>query len=170
VLHLIRDPRATGHSWLTKKYDPGIGSNMAVNSIWLNSMTWVTWNIAIEVLWGKSSMRNKYFQIHYSDFSRFPGRTLRAIADKLNISFQGVDLPHAGDTFSLHAPHTIPGNPVRLKSENLIIQYDDRWLHEMRLRDRLRVTLFTWPLMLHYGYPLTANIRQMDNPIQQESK
>ena len=159
VMHLIRDPRATGFSWLSKKYDPGAGRVMVRNSLWKNSALWVVWNLAIEKLWRKGGGGNGYQRVYYSEFSHSPAQVINEIADFLEIPLSPGFLVSSDRKLVLQATHTISGNPVRMKQENIQIRYDDRWIHSMGRLKRMLVVMMTWPLLRRYGYPLRAGIR-----------
>jgi hypothetical protein len=72
--------------------------------------------------------------VNYEDFCRDPNKIRNDIA-----RFTGTQLPDKPiHSISPYKYHTIQGNPMRLKKEDLKIRYDERW------KERLTDTEKKW--------------------------
>jgi hypothetical protein len=153
VVHLIRDPRATAYSWLRKKALPdraGTAFMMRQGPVKAAAL-WDLWNIASGLLWPPGEGRS--LRVHYEGFVRAPKETVREILTYAGE--EGATLPFVSETEVELAPnHTVAGNPSRFSTGRVAVRADDEWTRKMRGRDRARVTVATWPLLLRYGYPL----------------
>jgi len=113
-----------------------------------NSRKWTTANLAIEAIRDRFT---SYERVHYEDFTASPSSTL---SDTLS----GMPVPmfpstliqngivHLGDN------HMIWGNPNRKARGPITIQEDTEWLASMSRIDRMKACLWSWPLMVAYGY------------------
>ncbi|KPL19296.1 MAG: hypothetical protein AMJ92_03925 [candidate division Zixibacteria bacterium SM23_81] len=153
VIHLIRDPRAITYSWQRKKFDPGTGIFMPTLSPLKSSLSWLAWNVIIELLWNNSDQSAKYMQVHYQDFVTQPKVIIENIvrfvgespSDLPFISKNHVDLAHA---------HAFSGNPTRFHQGKIQILPDTEWHSQLKLRYKILTTLITWPLLMRYRYAL----------------
>ena len=74
------------------------------------------------------------------------------------VDFLGAPLKPSDFSFLDRSPievaptHTVAGNPLRFHHGLIELRPDDEWRGRMRPRDRMIVTLLTWPLRLAYGY------------------
>lgn len=153
ILHLVRDPRATGFSWLRRKFDPGQDKYMRSNSLLKNSALWVVWNTMIERIWARKTGEASYLLVRYEDFVREPDKTIENIFSSLRVStLDQTDL--AAGKITLSPTHTVSGNPVRVHRGRIEIREDREWLNRMRSWQKFFVTTITWPLLGRYGYPL----------------
>ena len=144
-LHLVRDPRATAHSWSRQK------DYAYVMSATRSTAYWVGFNLASQALVRRYPAASMF--LRYEDFIREPARVL----DQL-IALCGGDPaanPVSGRTAELHPNHTVTGNPDRFRSgATLIRPEDEAWRSELSARAQLATVALAWPLMKRYGYPL----------------
>ncbi len=155
VVHLIRDPRAAAYSWLRKKplLDTDRLAYMLRMSTVKSSLLWDAWNASSEALWRGSSGR--YMRLRYEDFVEDPQRALKGILGMLHedtrrlrfVDERGVELG---------VSHTVSGNPSRFHTGTVRLRPDDEWASRMRLRDKMLVTLLTFPLLARYGYAIAT--------------
>jgi hypothetical protein len=149
-LHLVRDPRATAHSWMRQKdYAQPMS---AVRS----TAYWIGFNLATRAVARRHPGRA--LELRYEDFVREPDATLRAL-----IARCGGDpdrSPLRGRTAELGANHTVTGNPDRFRTGATVIRGDDaRWRAELSAPATLATLAMAWPLMRRYGYPLRGPAR-----------
>jgi hypothetical protein len=144
-LHLVRDPRATAHSWSRQK------DYAYVMSATRSTAYWVGFNLASQALVRRYPATSMF--LRYEDFIREPARVL----DRL-IALCGGDPatnPVSGRTAELRPNHTVTGNPDRFRSGTTLIRPDDEaWRSELPARAQLATVALAWPLMKRYGYPL----------------
>lgn len=152
VVHLARDPYATAFSWLRKKRVDGRDNAelMPRHSAFGTAARWTIRNLATELFWRR---RTRYLMLRYEDAMSHPQETIERILDFLGE--QADQLPFT-DTHvvKLTPDHTVWGNPDRFKIGEVQLRLDDEWKTKMKLTDKWIVTILTWPLMRHYGYPI----------------
>lgn len=153
VVHLVRDPRATGYSMRRRKFDPAGKRFLPQHGSIGNGVLWLTWNLATEILWNHPGSRVRYLRIRYEDFVRRPGEYLRSI-----VAFAGQpgDAPLISDRGEvvIGPTHSVSGNPIRMSTGLVQIALDDEWRSKMAWQHKAAAVLLTWPLLLRYGYRL----------------
>jgi len=158
VVHLIRDPRAAAYSWLRKKPQPDtdkLDYMRGLNAV-KSSLLWDAWNVSSEVLWRGSLGR--YMRLSYEYFIEEPQRVVEDILSLLHED--AYRLPFVGQhNAELGSSHTVSGNPNRFQTGHVRLRPDDEWAYRMRLRDKMLVTLLTFPLLIRYGYPIVPSRR-----------
>ena len=95
--------------------------------------------------------QNRYLRLHYENFIDRPQEAIRHILEL--VQERTPKLPFVGDhEVELGIHHTVSGNPNRFQSGVVKLRPDNEWQTRMKRRDRLIVTVITWPLLLRYGY------------------
>jgi hypothetical protein len=148
-VHLVRDPRATAHSWMRQK-------DYAYTMSALRSTAyWFTFNLASRALIARYPARSIF--VRYEDFIREPATVLRQLVEL--VGEDASHLPLRGRVADLNPNHTVTGNPDRFRSGPTVIRPDDsKWTSELPTRDKLTAVAVAWPLMWQYGYPLTRQL------------
>lgn len=153
VVHLIRDPRGVAFSRLSGKFDPDSAASLPRSNPAFVSLAWDFWNLLSELVWHNRRRGSTYLRVHYEDFVSQPANTIGAI-----VRFAGEAseaLPFVSDNEARVNPtHTVSGNPARFSRGIVRLQADVRWHSQMKTRDKVLVTLLTWPLLLRYKYPV----------------
>jgi hypothetical protein len=142
VLHLVRDPRACAHSWVTPKaYIPAMG-------VARSTSYWTAFNAASDLI-GRAAPE-RYLRLRYEDFTAAPAATLRRVLDLVGLP----DTPpvSADGTAVLGENHTVTGNPDRLQHGPVTIRTDEKWRTDLGRRRRAVATTLSAPLLLRYGY------------------
>lgn len=153
-VHLVRDPRATAHSWQRVKRTPGGGRAMPRHSAVASSINWIVCNLGGEMLLRRKG--DGGLRIRYEDFVRSPHATVREIATRIGQDASGG--PFIDEyTVDLAPNHTLAGNPSRIRHGPVSLQIDDEWVHEQDRADRLLCNLITLPLLRRYDYPLRVS-------------
>jgi hypothetical protein len=154
VLHLVRDPRAVAYSWLKRKVQPDLEGTryMMQRSPAGSSLRWMARNLATEAFWRRSPGR--YMMLRYEDFVAEPREALGRVLDLLG---EKASLSHVEDhEVKLGVNHNIWGNPSRFRSGRVEIRPDTEWASRINPGDRSLITALTLPLLVRYGYPLSA--------------
>ncbi|WP_230473382.1 sulfotransferase [Dyella choica] len=147
-VHLVRDPRATAHSWMRQK------EYVYTVSALRSTAYWLTFNLASRALVSHYPERSIF--LRYEDFIADPAATLRQLVEL--VGSDARTLPLRDRTADLHPNHTVTGNPDRFRSGPTVIRPDDsKWKAELPARDKLATVALAWPLMRQYGYALTNN-------------
>jgi hypothetical protein len=154
ILHLVRDPRAVAYSWRRKKFDPGRNGLFARLGISRSSIMWNVWNVGVEIV-AKTNpkMSKQYLFVRYEDFIENPIRWVNEIRKFLDESID-TSFPLDDQRLFVVPNHNIAANPIRFQKGTIAINADNEWLHKMRPKDKIFVTMMTWPLLLKYGYSL----------------
>jgi hypothetical protein len=162
-LHLVRDPRAVGFSWLRKKQETGLatGEFMEQRGPLVSSLYFLVSNIAAELLWRKHDASYRF--LRYEDFVADPPGILDAIG-----SFVGdpisADEVIRDSTFDIGESHTSWGNPGRVGRTEVTIRADESWKTGLSRWQKFALTACTLPLLWRYGYPLRPSGTRLETP------
>lgn len=155
AVQLVRDARATAHSWGRKKELPDFKDQRYMQRFGpaKAAVLWEMWNGVAQAYWRKAP--DRYLRIRYEDFIRAPEEIVR---DIVGLFGHRLDEPLFGpnNTIELEANHTVAGNPSRMKTGEIALRSDDEWVRKMSSRNKMVVTAIAWPLLRRYGYPLKA--------------
>jgi len=155
VVQLVRDPRAVAYSRLRERLqpDPKDPEYMPRTGAVGSTLRWMARNIAPEAFWRRYPKR--YLVLRYEDFVAEPQRTIREVLEFVQEG--ATPLPHMTEyKVKLGVNHNIWGNPNRFQTGTVEIRPDREWISQMRPGDSRLITLLTFPLLIHYGYPLTV--------------
>lgn len=151
LLHLVRDPRAVAYSWQRKKAIPDNLTYFRQRSAIQSSLFWLTWNDGVERLWRKE--KDKYMRIRYEDFVSKPTEAVEKITRFLELDTNVPFLqPGNKEYVKKINGHSLSGNPVRFQRGDVKLKEDNEWMSLIKPKDRILVTLITWPLLKRYGY------------------
>jgi hypothetical protein len=143
VLHLVRDPRASAHSWRKPKaYIPSMG-------VPRSTAYWTAFNAASDRV-GRALPAGGYRRLRYEDFTARPHESMAALLAWCGLT---ADPPVARDgTATLGVNHTVTGNPDRLRRGPVRVRPDDAWRSALPNRHLAVATLLAAPLLRRYGY------------------
>ncbi len=153
VIHMIRDSRAVAYSWGRKKLKPEITNKinyMPRYSLIKSSINWITFNLLILRI-GKRIGPDKYIQVRYEDMVKDPETALQSILKSLNIK-NSLSFLNDKNYVNLPAYHSVSGNPMRFKTGSIKLQIDDEWKRKMPAKDKLLVSLITYPFSKKFYY------------------
>lgn len=146
VLHVVRDARATTHSYRKDK------SYVTRMSAARSTGYWTAVNAASDLL--ALAGRDRYLRVRHEDFSARPAEVLDEV-----MAFAGITGPNpvsADGTVDLGVNHTVTGNPDRFHHGKVLIRDDGRWRTELDWKPRAVTTAASAPQLLRYGYPVLA--------------
>jgi len=158
VIHLVRDVRGVAHS-LSKQQ---VARPHAVQAT--DHMThivpaeaaarWVGIQAEAELL-RRCGLR--VTRIRYEDFVSRPRPAVSAALADLGLPPGPSDLAHVTDGHVvLGSSHGLSGNPSRFSDGQITLRPDEAWRDRMPRRDRAVVTALGLPLLMRYGWPLSA--------------
>jgi hypothetical protein len=151
ILHLVRDSRATAHSWLRKKMRPEISWKkelMPIMSPGRSSIEWAVLNGFVGLM--KYANAN-YLFVKYEDFVADPKTSITNILEFTKTRNRSLDFLDS-DKFNMEVAHTVSGNPVRFNKKQVIIRPDNEWHDALPRRTKFLVTMLTWPMLMKYRY------------------
>lgn len=151
VLHLVRDPRATVHSWRRAKPLEAHAPRavMPQRSLLRSVGVWTASNVLTERLLTERVAHSH--RMRYEDLVRAPVETLRSAMDALGLEVQ-VPAALAEPELHLQPGHGLAGNPDRLRAGPVVLRLDDAWRREMPRRDAALIGGLTSRLRERYGF------------------
>jgi len=142
-VHLVRDPRATAHSWARPK------QYIHAMPAWKSTAYWVGFDLACEAITRRNPDRSLF--LRYEDFIADPGAAVDGLL-RLCGSDPAAN-PLRDRTCELRGNHTVTGNPDRfLTGPTAVGDRDDGWRSGLPARARLAASVMSWPLRRRYGY------------------
>lgn len=158
VVHLVRDPRAVAFSWQRKKVWLVAGDERLMFPqvpAARSALDWVWRNLLAG--WSRRFAAS-YLRLRYEDVVAQPVPTITAILEAVGAGRSDLGFIDGGAARLDRVNHTLSGNPVRFASGSIPLRLDSEWAASMPHADRRKVTLLTMPLLLHYGYPISARV------------
>lgn len=150
-VHLVRDSRGVVHSWKKSVVRPdatGQQDRMIRYGAASASGRYLLYNWTAGLF---RRSRTPYLLVRYEDLVVDPAGRLDRV-----LRFAGMDgapLPFLENgTATMHANHSVDGNPMRFATGALPIRADEEWRDRMDDRDRRVVSALTGPLLRRYGY------------------
>ncbi|HEX6076448.1 MAG TPA: sulfotransferase [Micromonosporaceae bacterium] len=142
VLHLVRDPRATAHSWRRAKgYIPAMG-------VWRSGSYWTAFNLASDRI--GASFPDRYLRVTYEQFTSRPHDV---VASVMRLAGLTGPIPVAADGSAVLGPnHTVTGNPDRLRQGPVRVVPDGAWTRELPRPHAVLATALAAPALRRYGY------------------
>lgn len=153
VVHLVRDSRGVAFSW-TKKVrrpeDVEVPRFMHTYHPVDMGFRWLVYNACFHLL-GRLGVPR--MMMRYEEFVASPRTEIERVATLLGEeidekSFEFVD----GRRVELGVHHTISGNPMRFQRGPIELALDEEWRSRLSPVHRRMVSVFTFPLLLRYGY------------------
>ncbi len=155
-LHLVRDPRAVAHSWMTAKdYAPRMS---AVRS----TAYWMGFNLASHAIARRH--RDDSLFMHYEDFIAEPAGAIDSLLRFCGAG-TGTGLganPVHGRTVELGPNHTVTGNPDRFRhGATEIREVDLAWKRELPVGSQAVTLAMAWPLLAPYRWQRRRSHRSL---------
>ena len=154
-VHLVRDPRASAHSWKERRYESTTsGAEVRRRGALDSTLRWDLLNLEAEVL-RASETPAAFARLRYEDFVAEPRATVQRLA-----GFAGrkvAPTPFEDDhTVRMAVNHALGGNPSREQTGSVRLQDSGAWRRAQSPSDRWITTLVSVPLLGRYGYPFNA--------------
>lgn len=154
-LHLVRDPRAIGHSWRRRRRQHGFNGrdDMERRGVAKTTLYFTVSDVAAEALWRRRP--DRYRLLRYEDFVADPAGVLAQIAEFVG---EPLDLRNVltDRTFEPRAGHTTWGNPNRFDQRTTVIRPDDAWRAEQPRWRSTVLALLNAPVARRYGYRIRS--------------
>ena len=159
TVHIVRDPRGVAFSWAKSVKSDSEPRYLPRRPPVICAFTWLVENLVIQIALKRLSA--SYIRIRYEDLAADPETVIREVVDSMKIGVgQGA---HGKSKKREHFFHWVAGNPGVRQAGNshLQIRLDEEWRYRLPLVQRLLVTVICAPLLLFYGYALTATRRSI---------
>jgi Sulfotransferase family len=160
IVHLVRDSRGVAFSWtknVRKPEDVKVARFMNTYHPVEMGLRWVVYNTCFHVLGrlGIPRMMTRYEEV-VSSPRRELQRVVSLLGDEVGEESFGF-LNGRGVELGVH--HTISGNPMRFQRGTISLTVDEEWKTRLKPAHRRLVSIFTFPLLLRYGYLWPARSR-----------
>lgn len=139
VVHLVRDPSATAHSFRRRK-------QLGYTGVFTRSLRWLTWNLTCERL----ARRLPYVRVRYEDLIARPAEAIERITRALELPFTPPRFE--GSAVDLTPKHIFSGNRARGESGLVALRRDDEWREQLPAGMRAVTRATTLPRLARYGY------------------
>jgi hypothetical protein len=151
-VHLVRDPRASAHSWKQRRYESATpGAEVTQRGALDSTIRWNLLNLEAEVV-RISESTETFARLRYEDFVAEPRATAMRLA-----AFVGEPadpMPFEDEnSVRMGINHTIAGNPSRYTTGVVQIRDSGDWRRAQSRSDRWITTVMSSPLLHRYGYP-----------------
>ena len=151
VAHVVRDSRGVAYSWskTVARPETAEGKPMPRYAAADSTVQWVAHNLAVS---GLRRLGRPVTRLRYEDMVEDAGIALPDLWVRLNLPGVARVPMVAPDVVDLSPSHTVAGNPMRFRTGPTTLRRDDEWRSRMQARDRVVVTLLSFPLLRRYGY------------------
>ncbi len=123
----------------------------------------IEWNVVNTLTWAKRWLDPRYLRVRYEDVASDPRRSVSRILRFLDES-PNLFQPAEDDRMFLGANHTVSGNPMRFQEGTIAIRPDDAWRTRMQRRDRIVVSVLTWPARVWLGMDSRLRTERVTSP------
>jgi hypothetical protein len=153
-VQVVRDPRGVANSLgktvvrpeATETEDIMHRTGAAESALW-----WSAFDVVTSAL--RAARRVPFTTVRYEDFVSDPRGTVSRVLRLAGLDVTGGDLAHIdGDRIVLGTDHQVAGNPVRFRTGEVRVRFDDAWRQQLSARDRRVVGLLTAGLRHRYRY------------------
>ena len=161
IVHLVRDSRGVAFSWTKKVRRPEDGDVPRFMHTYHPvdmGCRWVVYNACFHLL-GRLGVPR--LMMRYEEVVASPRREIERATALVGetIGDSGLDFLN-GRQVELGVHHTISGNPMRFQRGAIELALDEEWRSRLSPVHRRMVSVFTFPLLLRYGYLRPARPRQ----------
>jgi hypothetical protein len=152
VVHLVRDSRGVAFSWTKQVRRPEYRDGRFMHTYHPVEMgvRWVVYNGCFHLL-GRLDVPR--LMARYEELVASPRREIERMAALVGeeVDPEGFDFLN-GRRVELGVHHTISGNPMRFQRGPVELALDEEWRSRLSPVHRRMVSLFTFPLLVRYGY------------------
>lgn len=161
IVHLVRDSRGVAFSWtkqVRKPEDVEVKRFMNTYHPAEMGLRWLAYNVCFHLL-GRLGIPR--MMTRYEELVTAPRQELQRVAALLGdeVSSESFGFLN-GQSVELGIHHTISGNPMRFQRGTIALTVDEEWKTRLNPVHRRLVSIFTFPLLLRYGYLRPARSRQ----------
>jgi hypothetical protein len=161
VVHLVRDSRGVAFSWTKRIRKPEkVDTVDFMNTYHPVEMgfRWMAFNLCFHLLERLGVAR---LSMRYEKIVTYPRAEIERVAEYVGDEFADDDFAFLhGEGVDLGIHHTVSGNPMRFDQGTILLALDEAWKTQLQPLHRRLVSIFTFPLLLCYGYLRPARARQ----------
>lgn len=155
MIHLVRDSRGVAFSHGRRRLRPEVPGAEVYSETYGPAASALGW--VYRCLMGHCAQITspQHIFVRYEDLVRDPRDTLLSVIDFVGEAPGSLDFL-ADRRVRLEVNHTVAGNPMRFHHGWIDLREDLKWREKMKLREKIVVTLMTFPLLTNYGYRLVS--------------
>jgi hypothetical protein len=158
-VHLVRDPRASAHSWKQRRHESSTpGAEVTQRGAIDSTLRWDLLNLEAEILRASESPAT-FTRLRYEDFVADPRATTMGLAAFVGETVEPTPFGEDGSV-SMGINHTIAGNPSRYTTGIVHIRDSGDWKRAQSRVDRWMTTAMSAPLLRRYGYPFAVEAQR----------
>jgi len=150
---VVRDSRAVAHSWAREVRRPEVTAEAAFMPTYSptgSTARWLSYSLLFDLL---AATGTPTLTVRYEDMIADPRSTVARVLAFAELPHDDASLAAVHDrSVELGLDHTVAGNPMRFRRGSLDLRSDDAWRREMPWRRKALVSLYSWPLLVRYGY------------------
>lgn len=160
TIHIVRDPRAI--CWSKSKpfkSNPkaGVEKDLASIPYW-RTMKSIYMNVLLAVIHKYRNPKDRYLRIKYEDLANNTNPVLGTLESYLGVDFSSVS-KRLKSTDGLDQEHTVAGNRLRM-NKKIKLNYDNSWVSDAPLSQRIWTTILALPLLLILGYKVIPTVQK----------
>jgi hypothetical protein len=153
VIHLTRDPRGLVYSWGRGHATPSSPWFVRLSrGLRQSTLDWLRLNASAEIAL-RSFDHGRVSRRRYEDFAADPFVELDHLSTELGVPVNKNQI--ADESVTLAPNHLFGGNPVRFRRD-VTVRPDDERVSAIPRSTKLLIGAATSPLLLRYGYALSA--------------
>jgi Sulfotransferase family len=161
VVHLVRDSRGVAFSWTKRVRKPGHVETDAYMETYHPvemGLRWIVYNLLFHVL---AHLGVPRLSMRYERLVTSPRAEIERIARHLeeDVREEEFSFLNGGDV-ELGVHHTVSGNPRRFERGSIALHLDEEWRTSLNPVHKRLVSIFTFPLLLCYGYVRPTRTRE----------
>ena len=150
-VHLVRDPRASAHSWKQRRHESATpGAEVTRRNAFDSTLRWDLLNVEAEILRGSLESED-FTRLRYEDFVLAPLETTVGLAAFAGQAVEPTPF-ESKDSLRMGVNHAIAGNPSRYQTGIVQIRDSGAWIKAQSRSDRWISTATAAPLLRRYGY------------------
>jgi Sulfotransferase family len=161
VVHLARDSRGVAFSWTKRVRKP----EQVETAAYMNTyhpvemgFRWIVYNLLFHLLERLGVPR---LFMRYERLVTSPRVEMERVARHLDEEIREEHFAFLhGNSVDLRVHHTVSGNPMRFERGSISLHPDDEWRTRLKPVHKRLVSIFTFPLLLCYGYIRSARARE----------
>ena len=153
VVLVVRDSRGVAFSWAKHVQRPEVTRGVAYMpkySVLGSALRWTAYNVLFLLL---RLTGQPLLVLRYEQLIQDPAGEVERVLRFAGATADGARLRElATGRVELGVDHTVAGNPMRMRTGEIVLKLDEQWRGAMAPAQRRLVTLVTLPLQFLFGY------------------
>jgi hypothetical protein len=152
MIHLVRDSRATSHSWSRRKRRTDVADREEYMEKMNHRTVAMHWNVGHTFASIAALRLDAATVCRYEDFAVQPRATIEKIIGDLGLDPVETSPFVSDNSVCIRGTHSLWGNPDRSNQGVVAIRPDSDWQQQMSGWKKLEVSALTLPWLIRYRY------------------